>query len=147
VPDPPLDIGDDLTALDLVPATIELLRHHPELDDEVAGQVLRLDLTALFPPQPKQGSLVLAHDDAGVGTADEGSPVSRCSHSWHRSISIVSLITYIIYYRSFMFQPFSTELMKLNKLGTLPGWSHRNSAGLRAVYWIGAKRSWRPRLQ
>ena len=43
----------------------------PELDDEVAGQVLRLDLAALFLPQPDQGGFIVAHDDPGVRAADE----------------------------------------------------------------------------
>ena len=32
----------------------------------------RLDLAALFPPQPQQGGLVVAHDHPGVGAADKG---------------------------------------------------------------------------
>ena len=47
----------------------------PELDDQVAGQVLRLDLAALLPPQPQQGRLVVAHDDPGVRAADEAAPI------------------------------------------------------------------------
>ena len=43
----------------------------PELDDEVAGEVLRLDLAALFPPEAEQGAFVVAHDDPGVRAADE----------------------------------------------------------------------------
>ena len=42
-----------------------------ELDDEIAGQVLRLDLAALFPPEPQQGGLIIAHDDPGIRAADE----------------------------------------------------------------------------
>ncbi len=48
-----LNVDDDLPGLGLVPAPIELLGNDTELDDEVAGQVLRLDLAALFPPQPQ----------------------------------------------------------------------------------------------
>ena len=66
VPDLPLDIGNHLPRIGLVPAPIEVLGHDPELDDEVARQVLRLDLAALFPPQPDQRLLVVAHDDPGV---------------------------------------------------------------------------------
>ena len=42
-----------------------------ELDDQVAGEVLGLDLAALFPPEPEQGGLVIAHDDPGVRAADK----------------------------------------------------------------------------
>ena len=31
----------------------------------------RLDLAALFPPQPQEGGLIVAHDDPGVRAADE----------------------------------------------------------------------------
>ena len=54
-----------------VPAPIEVLGDDAELDDEVAGEVLRLDLAALLPPQPEQGGFVVAHDDPGVRAADE----------------------------------------------------------------------------
>ena len=54
-----------------IPAPIEVLGHDPELDDEVAGEVLWLDLAALLPPKPEQGILIIAHDDPGVGAADE----------------------------------------------------------------------------
>ena len=71
MPDPALDVGDDLPGIGFVPAPVEVLGDDAELDDEVAGQVLRLDLAALFPPQPQQGGLVIAHDDPGVRAADE----------------------------------------------------------------------------
>ena len=63
----------DLAGVALVPVPVELLGHEPELDDEVAGQVLRLGLAALFPPEPEQGGFVSPHDDPGIGAADEGS--------------------------------------------------------------------------
>jgi hypothetical protein len=47
----------------------------PILDDEVGRVVLWPDLTPLLLPQPDQGLLVLAHDNAGVGAADERSAV------------------------------------------------------------------------
>jgi hypothetical protein len=50
----------------LVPVAIEVLRHNPELDDQIAGQVLRFGLAPFLPPQAVQGSLVRTHDDAGV---------------------------------------------------------------------------------
>ena len=56
---------------DFVPASIELFGHQTKLHDEIAGEILRRDLAALFLPQPDQRCLVIAHDDAGVGAADE----------------------------------------------------------------------------
>jgi hypothetical protein len=49
----------------LIPDPVEVLGHHPELDDEVRREILRPDL------EPDQGLLVLPHDDPGVGAADE----------------------------------------------------------------------------
>ena len=72
---PALDLGEDLAGVAFVPVPVEGLGHDPELDDEVAGEVLRLDLAALFPPQAEQGGLVIAHDDPGVRAADEGPAV------------------------------------------------------------------------
>ena len=72
--DPTLDVFDGLPRIALVPDPIERLGHQAELDDEVAGEVLGLGLAALFPPEAEQGGLVVTHDDAGVGAADEGSP-------------------------------------------------------------------------
>ena len=50
LPDMPLNIGDDFPGLGLVPAAVQLLGDNSELDSEVAGQILRLDLGAFFPP-------------------------------------------------------------------------------------------------
>ena len=74
--DPALDVDDDLPRIELVPAPVQILGDGPELDDEVPGEVLRLGLTPLLPPQPHQGGLIGAHDDPGVGTADERAAVS-----------------------------------------------------------------------
>ena len=71
MPDPPLDVRDDLAGIALVPMPVEVLGHQAELDDEVAGEVLRLDLAAFLPPEAEQGGLVIAHDDPGVRAADE----------------------------------------------------------------------------
>ena len=83
-----LDIRNDLPGIGLIPAPIEVLCHHSELDDEIAGQVLRLDLAALFPPEPEQRRLVIAHDDPGVRAADEvAAMVSAIPHAllqWYR---------------------------------------------------------------
>ena len=47
---PLLDVCDDLSGIGLVPAPIEPLGGEAELHDQVAGQVLRLDFAAFFPP-------------------------------------------------------------------------------------------------
>jgi hypothetical protein len=50
MPDLPLHIGKDLTTIGLVPASVQVLGREPELHDQVARQVLRLDFAPLFPP-------------------------------------------------------------------------------------------------
>ena len=63
----------------------------PELDDEVAGQVLRLDLAAFFPPEAEQGGFVIAHDDPGVRAADEVSAFGRVDVSSSHCLILPSL--------------------------------------------------------
>ena len=66
-----LDVRDPAAGIELVPAAVEVLGDQAELDDQDARQVERSLLPALLPPEPQQGLLVLAHDDPGVGAADE----------------------------------------------------------------------------
>ena len=66
--DPPAGIA-------LVPGAVEVLGRGPELHDEVAGQVLRLGLAPFLAPEADQGGFVAAHDDPGVGAADEGAAI------------------------------------------------------------------------
>jgi hypothetical protein len=54
---------------------IEGLGDDPELDDEVAGEVLRLGLAAFLAPEAQECGFIVAHDDPGVRAADEPSPV------------------------------------------------------------------------
>ena len=64
--------GDDPpAAVALVPGAIEVLGDGPELNDEVAGEVLGGSLAALLAPEPDEGRLIAAHDDPGVRTADK----------------------------------------------------------------------------
>ena len=70
-----LQVGKDLAGIGLIPAPVQVLGRETELDDEVAGEVLGLDLAPLFPPKPEQGSFVIAHDHPSVRAADEGAPV------------------------------------------------------------------------
>src|SRR5262249_21950941 len=53
----------------------ELLGGGPKLHDEVAGNVLRLNLAPLLAPKADQSRLVAAHDNPGVGAADKSSAV------------------------------------------------------------------------
>jgi hypothetical protein len=70
--EPALNIGDHLAGIGLVPSPIKILRYHPELHYEIAGEVLGLDLAAFLAPQPKQRFLICAHNGPGVRAADKG---------------------------------------------------------------------------
>ena len=80
--DPPLHVLDRVAGIALVPAPVEVLGDGAELDDQVVGQILRLDLAALLPPQPDERGLVIAHDDPGVRAADERTTIRSLSTSW-----------------------------------------------------------------
>jgi hypothetical protein len=64
-----------LPGVALVPAPVEILRDRPKLDSQVVRQILRLNLAALLPPKPQQGSLIVTHNDPGIRAANEGAPV------------------------------------------------------------------------
>ena len=72
-----LDVGDDLAGIRLVPAPIEVFRDQPELNNEVAGEILRLDLAAFLSPQPQKGCFVIAHNNAGIRAANEVAAIGR----------------------------------------------------------------------
>ena len=71
MPDLLLNVGDHLLGIGFIPAPIEVFGRDPELDDEVGGEVLGLDFTALLAPEAEQGGFIIAHDDPRVRTADE----------------------------------------------------------------------------
>ena len=50
MPQPMLDAFDRLPGVALEPMPVEGFSHEPELDDEVAGQVLRLGLAPFLAP-------------------------------------------------------------------------------------------------
>ena len=72
-----LHIGDNLPGTGLVPAPVQLLGDEPKLDEEVARQILGLDLATFLSPQPQKRGFVLAHDDPGIRTADEVAAIRR----------------------------------------------------------------------
>ena len=49
---------------------VEGFSRYAELDDEVAGEVLRLDFAAFLPPEAEQGGFIVAHNDANVRPAN-----------------------------------------------------------------------------
>src|SRR5262249_48191271 len=75
MPNPALHVPDLSAGVALEPGAVELLGCSPELHDEVARQVLGLRFSSFLPPKPDQGGFIAAHDDAGVGTTDEGAAI------------------------------------------------------------------------
>jgi hypothetical protein len=63
---PPLNVGDHLPGRGLVPAPVQLLGGDPELDNKIPRQILRLNFSSFFPPQPDQRLFVTPHNDPGV---------------------------------------------------------------------------------
>ena len=66
MPDLPLHIGKQLPGISLIPAPVQVLRRNTKLNDQIAGQVLRLDLATLFAPEPEEGGFIVAHDDSRI---------------------------------------------------------------------------------
>ena len=90
VPEPMLDAFDGLPGIALVPEPVEVLGHEPQLDDQVAGEVLWLGLAPLLAPEPGEGGLVVPHDDAGVRAADEAPALGRIEPHAHAILPAMS---------------------------------------------------------
>jgi hypothetical protein len=73
---PLLNICDRVAGVLLVPLSVESLGDRPELDYEVAGQILWLDLTPFLAPEPDEAKFIVAHDDPGVRTRDKRAAIS-----------------------------------------------------------------------
>jgi hypothetical protein len=79
----PLYLDHDLAGISLKPVPVEGLGDAAELDDQVRREVLRLDFSAFLPPEPEQGDFVIAHDDSGVGAADERAAIEGSERVHH----------------------------------------------------------------
>jgi hypothetical protein len=90
--DAALKCFDLMPGVALVPEPVELLGRHPELDDKVAGEVLRLDLPALFPPQAEEGGLIVARDKSSIRVADEGPAVVSLIYIAKRLVHVLTLL-------------------------------------------------------
>jgi hypothetical protein len=66
-----------LSGIGLVPASVQVLGHKAKLDDEIAREVLWLDLTSFFLPKPEEGGFVVPHYDPGVRAANEVPTIGR----------------------------------------------------------------------
>ena len=74
----------------------------PSWTIKLADEILRLDLAAFFSPKPEQGAFVVAHNDAGVGAADEGAAIYGISGAiTHRILAFVSFLEGNDFYHAF----------------------------------------------
>ena len=73
--DPPCTSLMAYAGVALIPAPVELLGDGSELDDQIVGEILRLDLAALLPPQPHQRGLIIAHDDPSIRATDKSAAI------------------------------------------------------------------------
>jgi hypothetical protein len=71
----PLHLNHHLSGVVFVPTSVEGLGHGAELNQEIPRSVFWLDLATLLTPQAEQGGFIVAHDDPGIGAANEGAAV------------------------------------------------------------------------
>jgi len=69
-----LNIFQSLARVSLEPLPIERLCHDPELNDEVRGQVLGLNLASFLSPETDESCLIITHNDPGVRASNESLP-------------------------------------------------------------------------
>jgi hypothetical protein len=89
-----LDLADAMAGVALVLRSVERFGGEAELHQQVIGKVGGLGFAALFPPQPLQCGIILAHDDPCIRPADEGAPVglSVCPQiGWHHARFLLSI--------------------------------------------------------
>jgi hypothetical protein len=72
-----LRVLDHLTGAEFEPTPVKVLRRDSELDNEVAGEVLGLDLTTLLLPEAEKRGFLIAHDDSRIGTTNESLSAAR----------------------------------------------------------------------
>jgi hypothetical protein len=63
---PLLHICDRPPGISFKPLAIEGFGHDPKLNDEVAGEVFRLDLAPLLAPETDESNLIVTEDDPSV---------------------------------------------------------------------------------
>ena len=82
MPEPMLNAFDNLPGVALAPTPVEGFGYQAELDDEVAGEVLRLGFAPFLAPEAHQGAFIVAHDDARVRAAHETSAIEPLRRNW-----------------------------------------------------------------
>jgi hypothetical protein len=77
VSNPVLDALNGVARVAREPGPIEVFRGQAELYNQIAGQIFRLDLTALLTPEAKQRFFIGPHDDPGVRASYKASSCLR----------------------------------------------------------------------
>jgi hypothetical protein len=72
--DATLHACNHLAGIALEPAPVRFLGRSAELNNEVVREVLGFNFAALLAPQPKEGSLIVPHNDASVRAPDGLTP-------------------------------------------------------------------------
>jgi hypothetical protein len=72
-----LDVRHDLAGVALEPMPIEIFGDPLELEDQIAGEVLRLNFTPFFEPKTPECGLVGSKDNSGNRTADESASAGK----------------------------------------------------------------------
>ena len=78
--DPSLHVLDGMAGVALIPASVEVLGDRAKLNDQVVREIFWFDLAALFPPQPNEIGLVIAHNHPSIGSANERAAVNLPQH-------------------------------------------------------------------
>ena len=86
--EPMLHAFNGLPGIALVPMPVESLSRQPELDDEVAGKVLRLDFPPLLSPQTNEGRFFSAHYHPGIRSPDKAAPGGRIEYPYDLSFHV-----------------------------------------------------------
>src|SRR5262245_17207940 len=87
-----LHLGDLLAGVALIPVPVQMLGNDPELNDEIARKILRLDLATLLAPQAQQRGLILPYDDPSVRAAKEGASIATLPRNLCNAKSLVRLL-------------------------------------------------------
>jgi hypothetical protein len=69
MPNASLNVADHVASIGLVPPPVKVLSRDSKLNHKIGREIVRLNLAALFAPEPKEGFFVVAHDDSSVRAA------------------------------------------------------------------------------